>query len=266
MNPNRMLQAALVALLTPLPLIAGTPFAGTWVVQPSLTEFGGKSLGLSIDARTYKRTTCMVANEVPADGADHPLTDDPFFDAMSVRIQDKRTVEVVQKTAGKVTWRGTYSVDRDLRSMVLRYDDRRPNIPVTGEFRFEREGDAIPAAHALTGTWRPVKVLNLSPSGSTLEIQDTDGGMLLHASDGRSLNIKFDPHSNEPLQGYLAGAMVHMGRRAPNTVQINRTQNGMLVEFALGTVADDGQTMVLGEVDWQCQVKTSWTLRKQPAS
>jgi hypothetical protein len=261
-----MLQASLIAFLMPLPLIAGTPFAGIWVVQPSLTEFGGKSLGLSIDAGTYKRTSCMVANEVAADGAEHPLNDDPFFDAMSVHVLDKRTVEVVQKTAGNVTWHGRYIIDRDLRSMVLRYDDRRPATPVSGEIRFEREGDVVPAKHALTGSWSPVKVLNLSPSGLTLDIHDTDGGLILRASDGRSLDIKFSPSSNEPLQGYLPGAMVHMGRRAPNTLQINRSQNGTLVEYALGSVADDGQTMVLGQVDWQCQLKTSWTLRKQPAS
>jgi hypothetical protein len=60
--------------------------------------------------------------------------------------------------------------------------------------------------------------------------------------------------------------MVHLGRRAPNTLQINRTQKGTLVDFTLGTVADDGQTMILGQMDWQCQLRTNWMLRKQPAS
>jgi hypothetical protein len=266
MNPGWMLKSSLIALLLPLPLLAGTPFAGTWTVQPPLTEFSGKSLGLSIETGVYKRTSCSVADEVAADGADHALNGDPYFDTMSVRVPDKRTAEVVQKTAGKVTWQGRYSVERDLRAMTLKYEDRRATKAVTGEIRFEREDSVAPHSHALTGTWRPVKVLELSPSALTLEFQDTEGGLMLHAGDGRSFNIKFSPSSNEPLQGYLPGAMVHLGRRAPNTLQMNRTQNGTLVDFTLGTVADDGQTMIFGQMDWQCQLKTDWLLRKQPAS
>ena len=101
-----------------------------------------------------------------------------------------------------------------------------------------------------------------------MTFEDTDNGLIMRASDGRSFTNTFGDRGGEtaPLHGYLDGAMVYVSRRAPNKLQINRTQNGTLVEFTIGTVSADGQQLELGQLDEQCQAKTTWMLRKQPAS
>jgi hypothetical protein len=242
---------------------AGTPFAGTWVAEPQKTEFSARSLELSIEHGIYKRLSCAVADEVAADGAVHPLTGDPYFDAMFVRVVDESNVELVQQTKGRTTWQGHYSVASDRRSMTLIFTDDRPARTVSGTIQFEREGDPNPGAYSLSGVWQAKKLLELAPSGSTLTFQDTEHGLIMNASDGRSFDIKYGGSNNEPLQGYLDGARVHVGRRSPNMLQINRTQDGALVEFTLGEVSDDGQQMAFGQIDWPCQSKTTLMYRKQ---
>ena len=89
----------------------------------------------------------------------------------------------------------------------------------------------------------------------------------MNASDGRSFNNTFGDRGGEtaPLHGYLEGATVWVSRRAPNKLQVNRSQNGTLVEFTIGAVSADGQKLELGELDMLCQAKTTWILHKQSA-
>ena len=243
---------------------ASTPFAGTWQVDPQHTTFELRStLVLELAHGIYKRTSCAVEDMVKADGALHALTDDPYFDAMSVRIVDDRTVDIVQQLKGREIWRGHYAIAEDLRSMKLDYRDARATVPVSGSIAYERDGAPDSGAHALSGSWKPTKMLELSESGRTYVFTDKEHGLTMNSSDGRSFDINYGGGNNEPLLGYLEGARVHVGRRTPNTLQINRTQNGTMVDLTFGIVSDDGQEMAFGQLDWQCQARTTLLLRKQ---
>ena len=255
---------ALAAL--PLPTLADSPFAGTWQVEPERTEFSAMlPLKIAIERGVYKNDSCASPEEVPADGGDHGVPGNPFFDMMSVRLPDARSADVEQKSGATVVWRGLYVAAPDLRSMTLRFEDRRPAHPVTGTIRFEREGEPDPAAHPLSGSWRARRLIDLSASGRTLSFTDIDDGLAMNASDGRSFRNVFGDRGGETavLHGYLDGAAVWVSRRAPHKLQINRTHNGTLVEFTIGTVSADGQQLELGELDLLCQTKTTWILRKQ---
>lgn len=252
-----------LGLWLPCACLAETPFAGTWVVEPELTTFSLRPLSFMIERGTYKRTSCVPYPEVPSDDQEHAIAGDPLISSMSVHLMDARRVEVTEKVSGKLVWKGDYAVSKDQKSMTLKYQDHRASKAVSGTIQFEREGDVVANAHLLSGAWTPEKLLELSPGGLTMKIQDTDNGLVMSASDGRGYDIKFD-RQDHPLTGYLDGATVLVGRRAPQTLQVNRKQSGVLVEMSLGTVSGDGQTMMLGQQDWQCRSKVTWTLRKQP--
>jgi hypothetical protein len=251
-----------LGLMLPFACLAETSFSGTWVVQPPLTTFSLRPLTLLIDRGVYKRTSCAPAPEVPTDGKDHAVAGNPLAESMSVRLLDRSRVEVAEKISGRLVWKGNYTVSKDRKSLTLKYEDYRATNAVSGAIEFAREGDSVANAHLLSGTWRAEKLIELSATGLTMTIQDTDKGLTMSASDGRSYDIKFD-RQNHPLTGYLDGATVQVGRRAPQTLQVNRKQHGTQVEMSLGTVSDDGQTMLLSQIDWQCQSKITWTLRKR---
>lgn len=255
---------ALSGLGFPILCFAETPFAGSWVVQPELTTYSGRQLSFSIERGEYKRTSCVPTPAVPTDGKEHPITGDSYVQSMSVRLLDRDRVEVVEKIGGNLTWKGTYTVANDKKSMILKYEDRRAAKAVTGTVQFAREGDVIANAHLLSGTWKPEKLLDLSATGLSMTFRDTDNGLAMTASDGRTYDAEFD-RDDQPLKGYLDGASVRVFRGSLNHFQVNRKQNGVLVELSWGTFSDDKESMKLMQLDEQCQAATVWTLRKHPS-
>jgi hypothetical protein len=256
--------SALLLVLSSTACFAETPFAGTWVVQPQLTEYSLRPLSFMIERGTYKRTSCVPYPEVPTDGQEHDVVGDPLVQSMSVRLLDASRIEVTQKIGGKLVWRGNYTVSKGQKSMTLAYEDDRASHPVSGTVQFAREGEIVPNAHLLSGSWRAEKLIDLSPSGMTMTLEDTENGLHMSASDGRGYDIRFD-RQDYPLTGYLDGATVQVGRRTPRVLQVNRKQHGTYIEMSIGEISDDGETMQLGQLDWQCQSKVVWTLRKQAA-
>jgi hypothetical protein len=251
------------------------PFDGTWVARPDRTVFDRdlRAPILSFEGGLFRRGDCRGgAIEVPTDGRDHTVKDQPLFDALSVRLIDNRRAEIKEKLSGKPAWSGRYIVSGSADEMTLDYEDDRAAKPVTGEVIFHREGAAVEGSRPLSGTWRPEKLTRMSASGLTLTIAtqptttDADHAMSysLAASDGRSASGKFDSHE-APLQGYLQGSTVAVGRLRPDMLQINRSINGQLVEMSRATVSSDAQTMTLGQIDWVCQAKMTLTLQRQAA-
>lgn len=279
----------LASFLMLLPTVAGAegaaawswadnPFEGSWVIQPELTTFDMRSPTMSLERGVFRRSDCRSEPiNVPADGAAHAVKGQPLFDAMSVRVLDSKRVEILENSADKPVWKGLYTVSANGHAMKLDFEDDRAAKPVTGVLAYMREGDAAAGAHALSGTWHPEKLSRLSASGLslTLAMQPKDAerdveiaagpnfyaGFSLTGSDGRSADGKLDAH-DYPLNGYLPGATIALNRLQPGIVQLNRSQNGVLVELTRAMVSSDGQTMTLSQVDWVCQAKTVFILNK----
>jgi hypothetical protein len=258
---------------------ADRPFDGSWTIQPELTTFGMRSPTLSIEQGVFRRSDCRTGPiEVPADGAAHEIKGQPLFDAMSVRILDPRRIEITERSAEKIAWKGLYAVSGNGRSMTLEFENDRAATPVKGEIAYTREGPSGAGAHATSGIWRPERLTRLSQSGlgvtiamrrpdTTEESELAPGpgfydGFTLKASDGRSADGKLDAH-DYPLNGFLPGATIALNRLQPSILQFNRSQNGVLVEISRASVSSDGQTMTLSQVDWVCQAKTVFVLNKQ---
>jgi hypothetical protein len=259
-----MKTVAFPALLLPALSLAGSPFAGTWVMQPELTTFGDRPVEMMLERGGYRRTGCGTPIEVSTDGADHPVKDQPLFDAMSVRLANARRVDIVQKLTGKITWKGTYTVSKDQRTMTLEFTDESPATPVTGKLRYSRVGNPLSAAHALSGTWRPEEFTQLSASGSTMTIADEEHGLAVRWSDGRTAETNLDAKYH-PLSGYLPGAQVSILNPRPDTLAINREQGVVPVEVSRAVLSEDGQTITYKQVDWTCHALTTYTYHKQPA-
>jgi hypothetical protein len=193
-------------------------------------------------------------------------------------VLDPKRVEITEKSADKLAWKGMYTVSANGRAMKLDFEDDRAAKPVTGVLEYMREGDVPGGAHSVSGTWRPEKLSRLSSSGLTVTVamqrKDTAGdeeaaagpnfyaGFTMAGSDGRSAEGKLDAH-DFPLNGYLPGATVALSRLQPSILQFNRSQNGVLVELTRAMVSSDGQTMTLSQIDWVCQAKTVFILNKQ---
>jgi hypothetical protein len=259
------MKLLLPALLLPAVSFANSPFDGTWIIQPELTKFSLRPLSMTLDDHVYRRTSCVSALEVPADGTEHTVEAAPDLDAISVHVVDARRMEISRKLAGKLTWKGLYTVSPDQHSMTLEFIDDSAPRTVTGVLLYTRESSVMPGLHSLSGTWRPEKISKLSASSLTMTFRETTNGLAMDASDGRSYDAKFD-RQYYPLRGDATQTTVSVGHINPTTIQINRKRDAILLEVSRATVSDDGRTMTLVELDRQCQAATTFTLQKQPAS
>jgi hypothetical protein len=249
-------------LLLPAISLAASPFAGLWVLQPELTTFSLRTTDLLIERNLYRLSNCGDPLEVPADGSEHAVTGQPLFDTMSVRVVDRRKVEIAQKLAGKPTWKGVYAVSRDQRQMTLQFEDDRPLHPVTGTIEYKRVGDPLPGAHSLSGSWHPQKLTQLSSSALTLRIEDPGKGLGIRWSDGRSVDTNLDAR-HYPLNGYLAGATLSVLNSRPDMLALNRLQSAIPVEVSRAFLSEDARSLTYMQVDWLCRAETIFTYRKQ---
>ena len=254
-----------VALLTPIVAMADIPMAGTWVMQPESTTFGDiHPLELMIERGGYQRTGCgTAAIEVSADGLDKPVKDQPMFDTLDVKIVNRRRVDIVQKLAGRLVWKGVYTVSKDQTSMVLDYDDERASKAVSGSILYSRQGTVLTGAHALSGVWRPEKLTKLSANATTLTIEENEqGGVAVSWSDGRSAESPLSAQYYQ-LTGYLSGAQVSILHPRPDMLAMNFEQGIVPVQIARASISQDGQTLTYKQTDWICRDLTTYIYKRQ---
>jgi hypothetical protein len=243
-------------------LSLASPFTGTWQLQPELTKFREEPLKVILDQGRYKRLGCINAVDVGANGSDQSVDGHPDFDSITVAVLDGHQVRITQKKAGKATWTGLYTVAADGHTMKLDFTDTRALQPVTGEMLYERVSDSgISGDHALSGAWRPEKVVNISTAGRKLTFKDTAGGLAMTAADGHKYEAKFD-FKDYPVEGDVSDAKVALNRVGPQVVQFSLKRGNALAEVSRATVSDDGHSLKLTAVDRECMTVTDSVWRK----
>jgi len=108
-----MKKLLFVLLLTPLSVWGQTAFDGTWRVDLSKAQLPKKPDKYLLQNGTYKCETCAPPFEVKADGQDHKVTGHPFFDILSVRVVNDKTVELTEKRNGKIVGTDKSTVSDD---------------------------------------------------------------------------------------------------------------------------------------------------------
>jgi hypothetical protein len=252
-----------VALLGPTLALADIPMAGTWVMQPESTTFGETHpLDLMIERGGFRRSGCGTPIEVPTDGTDTPVKDQPLFDTLAVKIVNQRRVDIVQKLAGRLVWKGVYTVSKDQSSMVVQFHDARASTAVSGSIQYLRQGNLLSGAHALSGVWRPEKLTQLSTNATMLTIQENAQGVAVKWGDGRSAESPINAQYY-PMNGYLPGAQISILRPRPDMLAMNREQGVVPVEIVRASVSQDGQTLTYKQTDWVCRDLTTFLYKRQ---
>ncbi len=231
-------------LLTPLIVVAQSAFDGTWRLDPSKTQLPKKPDKYLLEKGTYKCESCVPPYEVKADGQDHKVTGHPYFDTMSVRVIDDKTVEFTSKKNGKVVGTQKSSVSGDGNQL-------------TEEFTFipaasgkEQHGKAIatrvakgPAgSHVLSGSWREEKLADFSQDAITYTFKTTADGMSMKAGTGESYDAKFDG-KDYPVKGDPGLTSVALKKINANTIEETDKRDGKVISVAKLAISPDGKTM-----------------------
>src|SRR6266481_2814958 len=83
----------LAALLVSVPALAQNAFDGTWKFNLSDAQFPKKPDVYLLQDGMYHCKTCAPPIDVKADGQDQKVSGHPYYDMMSVKVMDDRTIE-----------------------------------------------------------------------------------------------------------------------------------------------------------------------------
>lgn len=221
---------------------------GTWKADLASAQFDEEPSVTLLKDGVYSCSTCVPPLTVAADGAFHAVADRPYYDSMSVKIVDDKTVTRTSRKGDRVVGETTLVVSADGNSRAFTFSDSgTPGVaPVTGKGSDTRVGPAPAGSHAISGSWKTAKYDNISDDGLTVSFRLDGDTLNMTSPTGQSYSAKLDG-TYAPLKGDTGGTTVSVERLAPNSFRETSKRGGKVVNVTTMTVGTDGKLSVVSE-------------------
>ncbi len=238
-RPAPSIKALLIFLLaTAAVSLAQSPFDGTWTLDPPVPQ---KPIEYSLANGMFHCSGCIANVDVKADGIDHKIDENDYWDTLNVRALDSRAVEIIAKKTGNTMYMELASVSPDGSTLTQVIKDSTGSDTVTSETLAHRLAKGPPDAHAISGSWRAYQT-NRSGNGSLITYKCTKQAFSAEAPLGEKYTAKFDgqfyPVENDPGHTLIAAKLLN-----PNTVELTHKRKDKIVSIARMTVAPDSKSI-----------------------
>jgi hypothetical protein len=177
-------------------------FNGTWRPDPEKPNSPGKPDVFELVNGVYDCRTCQPPYKVKADGQDQAVEGNRYYDTISIRIVDERTVIKTAKKNGKAMADITVTVSADGSSETeVQMVTGMSPAPIEVTNHLSRVADGPPGAHRISGGWQLIEseVSNHAEdttfkiSGNTLIMSDKMGESFSATLDGTAAPYKGNP-------------------------------------------------------------------------
>jgi len=245
-----LLFGLLMSLLMPVLAIAQSAFEGTWKGDISKTQMPKKPDVFLLQDGMYHCKTCVPPIDVKADGQDQKVTGHPYYDTVSIKIVDDRTVEETEKKNGKTVITSKTTVSPDGNTATFEFvDSSATNAdPVTGKGEVTRVAKGPAGSHAISGSWRTTKMDNVSDNGLTWSYKVEGDSLTMTNQTGQSYTAKLDG-TEAPFKGDPGTTSVSVKRMGKNTIEETDKRDGKVIVVYRMTVSPDGKTMTIAAND-----------------
>lgn len=207
-------------LLVPGVALAQSDFSGAWRIDISKTSFSSNPEIFVLNKGEYQCKSCVPNLDIKADGTDHAVTENPYFDTISIKIVDDRTVEETRKKNGKTvsTSRIVVSPDGNLATFQFSDSSRTNGDPIVGSGNLTRVGKAKQSSgkHILSGEWQISKYASLSEDASTFTLEVDGDTVRMTTPTGQSYAASFNG-SDAPYHGDVGVTSVSVLRLGNDT-------------------------------------------------
>ena len=261
---NLRLFGLVIALLVSVPAIAQNAFDGTWKFNLSDAQFPKKPDVYLLQNGMYQCKTCVPAIDVKADGQDQPVSGHPYYDSVSIKVVDDRTVEEVDKKNGKTVTTSKTVVSKDGKTETFEFtDSSNTNAdPVTGKGSSRQVAKGPAGSHAISGSWVVSKFENVSDNGLIVTFQVQGDSLSMTNKTGQSYVAKLDgteaPYKGDP--GTTSVSVKSMGK---NMIDETDKRDGKVIGVSHMTVGADGKTMTIKFEDKLHGTSSQFTATKQ---
>jgi hypothetical protein len=249
-------------LLSPVASLAQSPFDGTWLIETGTKQPPQKPASYLLAKGQFRGPDWSENLEIKADGNDQKVPSNGYRDAISVRIVDGHTVEIISKKAGKTMFTETDTVSADGSTLSQLVKDSTEAEAVIIETLSRRLEKGPVGAHAISGTWSAYKVQR-SKNGSIIKYKCTAEGFSAETPLGEKFDAKFDGKFY-PVEDDPGHTMVSLRLINSNTVEQTGKRDGKVISVMTLTVAPDGKSIHAVRENKEDDTTASFEMRKKP--
>jgi hypothetical protein len=234
---------AFMALMSLSPLgVAESAFDGTWRPDPQTFSPTRKPDLVELANGVYDCQTCTPPYKIKADGQDQAVAGSPFYDTLSVRAIDDRTVLRTAKKAGQtvIETKSVVSEDGKIKTDVQTLYAMAPR-PIEITSHSARASAGTQGSHGVSGGWR---MTDLDVSNHAEDTTFKVSGETLFMSDrmGRSFSAKLDG-TDAPYNGSDEFSSVSLKKIDSHTIEESDKRDGKVVKVSRWSVSPDGKSM-----------------------
>ncbi len=233
---------------------------GTWKVDLASLKFDQKPDEYLLKDGTYTCSTCIPPLTAKADGQFHPIADRPYYDSLSIKVIDDRTVEMRRKKGDREVSSNLIQVAPDGQSATNKFHDATSPTPVDGSSKMNRVGPAPAGAHAISGKWAPDKISDYTAEALNMTYTIT-GNTVKESSQGQSYTAELGGPA-VPVQGDIGGTMVAVAREGANGLKETYTRQGKQVGISTIVPSADGKSFSFTNTDPRDGAKVTFTSNK----
>jgi hypothetical protein len=259
-----LVVSLVAALLMPAMATAQSPFDGTWKGDLQSAKFPEKPDVYLLQDGMYHCKTCVPAVNVKADGQDQKVGGHPYYNMVSIKVVDDRTIEETDKKDGKTVATSKTWLSADGNTLMFEFSDSSATNadPVTGKGEETRVAKGPAGAHAISGSWRMSKMNTLSDNGITFTYKVQGDSLNMTNLTGQSYTAKLDG-TEAPYKGDPGTTAVSVKRVDKNTMEETDKRDGKVIAVARMMVSADGKTMTIAVDDKLHGTKSEFTATKQ---
>src|SRR6266404_5458448 len=259
-----MAVAFLVGLLMPATARAQSPFDGTWKVDLKSAKFPEKPDVYLLQDGMYHCKTCVPSVDVKADGQDHEVSGHPYYDMVSIKVADDRTIEETDKKNGKVVATSKTWASADGNKLMFEFTDSSATNadPVTGKGEETRVAKGPAGSHAISGSWRASKMESVSDNGLVFTYKVAGDSLTMTNLTGQSYTAKLDG-TDAPYKGDPGTTSVSVKKLDTNKMEETDKREGKVISIARMTLSADGKSMTIAVDDKLHGTTMQFTALKQ---
>jgi len=235
----------IASLVMPATAMAQSVFDGTWKLDLNTATFSKPDVYLLKDGM-YHCKTCAPSTDVKADGQDHKVSGHPYYDMVSIKIVDDRTIEETAKKNGKTVATSKKWVSADGNTMMVEFTDSSATnaAPITGKGELTRVAKGPAGSHAISGSWQFSKVDSVSDNGLMFTNKVEGDTLSMSNQTGQGYTAKLDG-TEAPYKGDPGTTSVSVKKVDENTIEETDKRDGKVISVTRMTVASDGKSMTL---------------------
>src|SRR6202451_2596035 len=247
-------------LLLPAAALAGTGFDGPWKTNMDSLKAMGKPFVLVLTPGEYTCSSCNPPYTVTADGAEHRVSGQAYFDTAKVRVTGPSSAEIVLKQGSKELVRFSDAVSADGATLTSKVTNHVGAQTVTDELTAKRVAAAPADSHPLSGSW--VEQQHMAGDLRPVQYRMTADGFQMRWN-GQSYDAKFDG-KEYPVAGDLGKTTVSLKKIDDATVEETDHRQGKVVDEIRLALAKDGNTITVIDKDIAHRQMITYTLERQP--